>query len=114
MAKEVTQACTYDGIRKLLDSYGDFHDCFIMCLIQDFAKKRVEIHIDNIFSGLITGNTQPGAIILEQVEYIFCSIAYIGGEIRIEGLKLLEAEDEFILNFELTTTEWMNSMDEFR
>lgn len=113
MRKKAMQAHSYNEARNLLDSYGDFHDCSIVCLIQDFAQKRVEIHIDNVFGGLESHSIQPGAIVFEQIEYLSCQIPYVGGKVRIEGVEVFEDENGFILKFELTTTEWMDS-EEFK
>jgi hypothetical protein len=104
---------SYSEAKDFLDFYGDFHDCIIECLVQNFAEKRLEMHIDNLFSGLESNKSQPGAIIFEQIEYLACQIPYVGGEVRIEGVEVFEAEDGFKLEFDLTTTEWMDS-EEFK
>lgn len=113
MGNETVDVLAYNDIKELLNSYGDFHDSSILCLIQNFQEKRLEIHIDNLFSGLESNLIQPGIIIFEKVEYLFCNIPYVGGDVRIEGVELFRTKDGFKLKFELTTTEWMDS-EEFK
>lgn len=111
MGMESKKANNYGEAKRLLDLYGDFHDCSIVCLVQDFSAKRAEIHLDSVSCGLEHPSTRPGALVLEQIEYLVFRIPFVGGEVRIEGVELSEANEGFIVKFDVTTTEWTDSKD---
>ena len=114
MNEKIDKVCSYDEAKEFLDHYGDFHDCIIKCLTQNFFEKRLEIQIDDLFSGIELDKIQPGILVFEQIEYLACQTPYVGGQIRIEGAELIKSEKGGLkLEFDLTTTEWVDS-EEFK
>lgn len=105
---------TCSEAKACLGFYGDFHDCRVEYLVQNFTKRRLEIHIENLFDGLVSDEiSQSGVIVFEQVEYLVCQIPYVGGEVYISGIEVSEEEDGLKLDLDVTTTEWMDS-EEFK
>ncbi|MCB9765958.1 MAG: hypothetical protein H6739_39655 [Alphaproteobacteria bacterium] len=94
---------------RLLAEYGGFHDALIERLIQDYARRRVELHVDDVFSGLVTHDVSSGWIRFDGIEHLYCQIPFVGGEVRIEDMEVSPAAVGFTVSFGLTTTEWTDS-----
>lgn len=101
----------FDDAAQVLRVHGDFHDCFIERLVMDYAENRVLLHLDDLWSGVETTPPQPGAVLLNGVDALFCQLPFVGGEVRIEGVELARTTHGFKLSFEVTTTEWIDSED---
>ena len=99
------------GVIDLFQAHGDFHDCFIERLVIDYTDRRVAIHLDDISAGLVSDGSTSGVVHFGDVESVFCQIPFVGGEVRIDGAQVSETELGLSVCFQLTTTEWMNTVE---
>ena len=100
-----------EAVSEPLRLHGDFHDCYICKLVVDFAGRRVELHLDDLFSGVESEVVRPGTLHFDEVEWAFCQIPFVGGEVRIEGIDLATSPLGVAVSFQLTTTEWADTPD---
>lgn len=105
---EVCIASDPDSARALWERHGEFDDCYIERVTQDFKECWVKVIVDDLYRGTGTATNSPGVLLFRSIDSLLCRIPFVGGQVRVESCEIGERQGKIEVKFGLTTTMWRN------
>ncbi|HEX5750083.1 MAG TPA: hypothetical protein VFZ09_27890 [Archangium sp.] len=114
MSERLERAVDWERSQQVLDAFGGFHDCFILDVRISFQAQSLTLWIDDLYSALDERPRRepvPGILCFTGIEKLVSHLAFVGGEVRLNGLELREKGALLEFELDVTMTEWIAGPD---
>ena len=114
MSEHIARAVDWEQCQQVLNSFGGFHDCFILDVRISLQEQRLMLWLDDLYSALDERPRRepvPGILCFTGIEKLVSHLAFVGGQVRLDGLELREKGAWLEFELGVTMTEWIPGPD---